>query len=50
MDTKILRLTANSVNGFVEIHLQHDDYEALALFRYATRKFLRSSKTTLGGI
>ena len=28
-------------------HLQHDDYDALACFRYALRKFLRFSKTTL---
>ena len=27
--------------------LQHDDYDALACFRYALRKFLRFSKTTL---
>lgn len=32
----------------MKIHLQHNDYEALALFRYAMRKFLRFSKTTLG--
>jgi DNA-binding MarR family transcriptional regulator len=31
----------------VKTELQQDDYDALAAFRYAMRKFLRFSKTTL---
>jgi DNA-binding MarR family transcriptional regulator len=37
-------LTAGSTNCFVKTHLLDNDYEELARFRDATRKFLRFSK------